>query len=111
MQFPLDDDLGQLDGQPAMIDRRRRTETQSLDRVDHVLNEVVPDRIVDLVVSNDQLEDVVELLHRVALLDDDLLRPVGEHLEAVLHANRHRRRYYLERLLYDVARLHRVSFQ
>lgn len=39
-------------------------------------------RVVYHVMFDDELQDVEELLHGVAFIDDDLLCPVGEHLVA-----------------------------
>ena len=44
-----------------------------------------------LEVLHDQVQDVDQLRDRVALLHDDLPRPVGQHLVPVLHPGRHRR--------------------
>ncbi len=60
---------------------------------------------------DDQLEDVDELAAGVAVLDDDLLGPVGEHGVAVLHAARHAGRQDLQGLTHHAARLHRVGLQ
>ena len=47
----------------------------------------------------------------MAVLDDDLLGPVGEHRVAVLHAARHRGRQDLQSLPNHAARLHCVRFE
>jgi len=54
-------------------------EAKPLQGGDHVLYEVVPHGEVDLEVPHHQLQDVHQLGHRVPVLHDYLLRPVGQH--------------------------------
>ena len=44
-----------------------------------MLDEVVSDGEVHLTVTDQQVQDVHQLGHRVTLLHDDLLSPVGQH--------------------------------
>ena len=52
LHLPLDDDLAKVDGEPLLLDCRRRREPQSLDGGHDVLNEVVPHWVVHLQVNH-----------------------------------------------------------
>ena len=60
---------------------------------------------------HDQVQDVDQLRDRVALLHDDLPRPVGQHLVPVLHPGWHRRGQDGHRLPDNGARFHRVCLE
>ena len=60
---------------------------------------------------HDQVQDVDQLRDRVALLHDDLPRPVGQHLVPVLHPGRHRWGQDGHRLPDNGARFHRVRLE
>lgn len=48
LQLPLDDDFGQVHGQPPLLDGDAGCEAQPLHGADHVLHQVVPHRVVHL---------------------------------------------------------------
>ncbi len=55
MELPLDDDLGQIDGQLPLLDGGVGCQPEALDGGDHVLHQVLTYRVVDSVVTTQQL--------------------------------------------------------
>ncbi len=55
MELPLDDDLGQIDGQLPLLDGGVGCQPEALDGGDHVLHQMLAYRVVDSVVTTQQL--------------------------------------------------------
>ena len=55
LELPLDDDLCQVHGQLPLLYGGIRSESQSLDGGDHVLDQVLSHRVVHTVVSTQEL--------------------------------------------------------
>ena len=86
LHLPLDDDLAQVDSELLLLDGGRGCEAQPLNGADHVLDEVVPHRVVDFVVLDHQLEDVDKLKQKeviaVAKMDAfDFAKALKNYLE------------------------------
>jgi len=111
LQLPLDDHFRQVHRQLPVLHRRGGRKAEALDGRAHVLHQVVADGVVNTVVPHDQLQDVEELLHAVALLYDYLLGPVSQHRVAVFHPHRHGGRQDLQRLSHHAPRFDRMRFQ